>query len=137
LFRCCFPCAGGAPPAPGFQGNSTSGLRLFQALSLSAAALAMPNSLPNSESKQAGAAGNRSPAKSHLTKPPAKPASPYIKYRLSADFDIFSSGFYVFLLLRFSRKPFAQPQKPFRKISGSGAQGGRPAFKNPALGRDF
>jgi len=71
------------------------------------------------QGRQTGAAGNRSPAKSHLTKPPAKTAS--LQKDAFSDILFFPSGFYGFLLLRFSRKDFAKSQNPFRKFPARNA----------------
>ena len=137
LFRCCFPCAGGAPPAPGFQGNSTFGLRLFQALSLSAAALAMPNSLPNSEARRQG---------SPETAPPQKPLNDasggnrlcHISSIVITNLDIFRLRPLRFLLLRFSRKSFAKSQKLFRKFPARvQLKEAARLLKIPLWGRDF
>ena len=96
--------------------------------------------LPNSamlQGRQTGAAGNRSPAESHLTKPPAKTALLY-QIPSPTDFDIFCLRFDGFLLLRFFRNDFAKPQNPFRKFPAQNAnQPPRPSFKNSALGRNF
>ena len=95
LFRCCFPSACGAPPAPGLQENSTSGLWLSQGLSLSAAALEMPNSLTIPEGKQYRVRRKPLPRKNRLTMPPAQTALLY-QVPLSRTLIFSASGLYGF-----------------------------------------
>jgi len=128
LFRCCFPSACGAPPAPGLQENSTSGLWLSQGLSLSAAALEMPNSLTIPEGKQ-----YRVRRKPLPRKKPLNDASGANRFAISStvitDLDIFRLRPSTVFAPPLFPKGFCSTAKSFPKISGSGsAQGGRPSF---------
>jgi len=88
--------------------------------------------------------GKRNPPE---TAPPQKPLNDasaanrlcHISSTVITDLDIFRLRPLRFLLLRFSRKSFARPQKPFRKFPALVARISRrrPAFKNTALGRYF
>ena len=115
LSRCCFPSACGAPPAPGFQGNSTSWL-------YPSARFEPFRGCPRN-AELAGHTGRIEARESPETAPPQKPlndASGANRFAISntviTDLDIFRLRPLRFLLLRFSRKSFAKSQKPFRKF---------------------
>ena len=113
LSRCCFPYAGGAPPAPGFQGNSTSWLYpsgRFEPFRGCPRNAELAGHLGRFES---GGRRKPLPRKNRLTMPPAQTALLY-QIPLSRTLIFSASGLYGFCSSAFpenlllNRKSFSE-----------------------------